>query len=48
LDRKDKDLIYDSDDEFLKPQFEPYQLKTRYNIREVEEFEFDEDDEEAF
>ena len=31
-------------DEYIEPMFEAYQLKTRYEIKQVEQVEFDSDD----
>ena len=39
--------IQDDDDEYIKPQNDPYQLKTVYGITQDEEFEPYSDDEEA-
>ena len=39
--------IQDDDDEYIKPQHDPYQLKTVYGITQDEEFEPYSDDEEA-
>lgn len=32
---------------YIRPYYEPYQLKTRYNVKHEEQVDFDSDDEDA-
>lgn len=47
LDKDTEEKIMDSDDEYIKPTSDPYQLKTVFSIKPDDEYEPYSDDEEA-
>jgi len=47
LEQNKEEKIQDSDDEYIKPTSDPYQLKTVYSIKPDEEYDPYDDDEEA-
>jgi hypothetical protein len=47
LSQNKEEKIQDSDDEYIKPTSDPYQLKTVYSIKPDDEYDPYPDDEEA-
>ena len=47
LEQNKEEKIQDSDDEYIKPTSDPYQLKTVYSIKPDDEYDPYDDDEEA-